>query len=109
TRNGFIAFAMIPLKELGEALGCEELAAFSQHEAFAKRDEIKNLLTGFLGQQDTAHWLLKLQAKDLWASDVLNWQQMSKHEGYRCLGMEQVVELGSGRQITTTRCPIRLN
>lgn len=109
TKNGYIAIAMTPLQELAAVLGCTDLSQYSQEEAFRKRDEIKQTLLSFLAQQEAEHWLKRLREKDIWAIEVLNWQQMKAHEGYRALQMEQSVEIRGGKSMVTTRCPIRFN
>lgn len=49
-----------------------------------------------------------LRQRDLWAAEVLNWQQLKEHEAARQLVMEQVVGM-NGSSIVTTRCPLKLN
>lgn len=107
TSDGFIAIAMVPLDALAEALDCEELTGFTQTDAFARRDEIKAILAGHLENQTCAFWLEKLRSRDLWAMEVLNWQQLMESEGYQTLKMEQ--QLAGAQPLMTTRCPIRLD
>ena len=107
-KEGFIAIAMVPLAKLAAALDCPALQAFSQEEAFGRRDEIKNVLSVFLAKQPTGYWLSRLQRHDIWAMPVLNWQELIDHPAYKALGMEQELTV-TGRPVTTTRCPIRIN
>lgn len=107
--KGYIALAMIQLPNLAAVLGCSALEAFSQQDAFSRRDEIKEVLAKHLLAQPADYWLQKLQGAGLWAMEVLDWQQLSDHEGYRTLQMEQQLQLAPGKVITTTRCPIRIN
>jgi CoA:oxalate CoA-transferase len=81
---------------------------FSQAEAFSQRDEIKQVLAGFLKQQKTAVWLTQLQQHDIWSMEVLNWRQMKAHEAYKVLQMEQALHVGD-KEVITSRCPIRIN
>ena len=55
TADGFVAIAMIALSKLSAALDCEELSKYNQHDAFRKRDEIKQTLNRHLS---TDHILL---------------------------------------------------
>ena len=48
TADGFIAIAMVNIPQLAQAIGSEALMAFSQDEAFSRRDEIKEILSGHL-------------------------------------------------------------
>jgi crotonobetainyl-CoA:carnitine CoA-transferase CaiB-like acyl-CoA transferase len=40
--------------------------------------------------------------------EVLDWDQLKRHDAYRQLQMEQVIRAGE-KEIVTTRCPIRIN
>jgi CoA:oxalate CoA-transferase len=40
---------------------------------------------------------------------VLDWERLTKLEAYKVLQMEQTITTSMGKQITTTRCPIRIN
>lgn len=108
TKNGHIAIAMSGLQPLAEAIGSPELAAFNQEDAFKKRDEIKTVCAARLLNENTEVWIEKLHAKGMWAMEVLDWKKLRGQEGYQVLGMEQKLVTG-GREITTTRCPIRIN
>jgi crotonobetainyl-CoA:carnitine CoA-transferase CaiB-like acyl-CoA transferase len=109
TANGYIAIAMVNIPQLANAIGSAGLAAFTQEEAFSHRDEIKSLLSGHLAGQDTAWWLERLHAEDMWAMEVLDWKGLTAQEGYRCLEMEQAITTAGGKSLLTTRCPIRIN
>jgi crotonobetainyl-CoA:carnitine CoA-transferase CaiB-like acyl-CoA transferase len=108
TANGFIALAMIDIPILSKAIHCQALEVFSQNDAFSKRDIIKNILQEFLITQESKHWISLLQNEGLWAMEVLDWNQMKKHEAYKVLEMEQVV-YAQDEKIYTTRCPISIN
>jgi DNA-directed RNA polymerase subunit alpha len=72
-------------------------------------EEIKTVLAKHLSTQPASFWLEKLHAKDLWAMEVLDWGRLTKLEAYKCLQMEQTLTTSQGQEITTTRCPIRIN
>ncbi|MBO9204029.1 MULTISPECIES: CaiB/BaiF CoA transferase family protein [Niastella] len=109
TTDGYIAIAMVDLKQLAKAIGCNELLTYDQNVAFSLRDEIKSVLAKHLATQTSAYWLERLHAVDLWAMEVLDWERLTKHEAYTTLQMEQTITTSKGAQITTTRCPIRIN
>lgn len=109
TADGYIAIAMVNLRQLGQAIDNRRIAAYTQEEAFTLRDDIKRLLAAHLAEKPTAWWLERLHSADLWAMEVLDWERMTSHDGYRGLGMEQTIVTGNGKEIVTTRCPIRIN
>lgn len=109
TADGFLAVAMMDLRQLGRVIGCAGLADAAPSEAFSRRDALKSLLAAHLVTRPTAHWLPLMQAADLWAMPVHDWDTLTASEGYRVLGMEQDISLPSGKSIRTLRCPIRLD
>lgn len=108
TSDGFIALAMMDIHELARTIECDELAGFSTDETFVSRDKIKQCLTDHLLTKPTAYWLPRLQKNGLWAMEVLDWEKMMEEQSYKTLGMEQLIRI-DGRDIRTTRCPIRIN
>lgn len=109
TSNSHLAIAMVALDKLAKSLQCEALLAYSQEDAFTKRDEIKAHLADFLQEKTTQEWLEILQKSGIWAIEVMNWQQMKAHPAYQVLEMEQAIVTQNGQEIITTRCPIRIN
>ena len=110
TQEGFIALAMGSIPVLGELLGCAPLQAFTDNtEWFSKRDEIKTILSAHLLTNTAAHWLAILEKADIWCAPVLNYDELMQEEGYKALNMETVVKTTNGLEITTTRCPIRID
>jgi len=108
TTDGYIALAMMDIHALADAIKCNELKRFSKEQVFAERDAIKKLITGSLIKQSSAYWIELLSRSGLWAMQVLDWEQMMSHNAYKILETEQRLN-ASGKQITTTRCPIRIN
>lgn len=111
TQDGYIAIAMGSLERLGKLLGCEDLAPFFSRPAdgFDSRDEIKSLLAAHFKTRTTADWLAILVPADYWCSDVFTYDQLTSHEAYLQLGMEQMVHRSDGTRMKTLRCPIRID
>lgn len=109
TSDGYIAIAMSGIKELAEALNCDPLKAFTPQDTFGKRDEIKSIIAGYVIDKPSATLIATLHKRNLWAMEVLNWQQLTAHEAYKCLEMEQKLAVAADRDMVTTRCPIRFN
>jgi len=110
TENGYLALAMGSIPQLGNLLGCEKLENYVElSEAFDKRDEIKAILAEHLLSATTEKWLSILEPADIWCADVLNWNALMAHDGFKVLNMIQNVEMVDGYKYETTRCPIRID
>src|SRR5690606_5475430 len=97
TKDGFLALAMGSIPFLGKLLNCPELEAYADGEqAFVERDAIKTVLTEHLAHETTAHWLEILEAADIWCADVLDWNRLTAHDGFKVLNMVQQVMMGDG-------------
>lgn len=111
TKNGYLAIAMTPIGDLADLLGIPALTVYRDNPKswFTARDEIKEILSHKLKEQDTEHWLFILEPMDIWCSKVLQWDELINHEGFSSLDMLQVAEQEGGVSIRTTRSPIRIN
>ncbi len=109
TLDGHIAIAMANIHLLASTLHCETLAAFPLQEAFSNRDEVKIILSKHLASQASTYWVEKLHAANIWAMEVLDWSKIKEHPAYKILQMEQTVKTANGKEMITTRCPIRIN
>jgi CoA:oxalate CoA-transferase len=110
TADGYLSLAMGSIPGLGKLLNCTPLLNYTvMEDAFTKRDEIKAILAEHLLTKSTAHWLAILEPADIWCADVLNWDQLMAHEGFKALDMIQEVEMADGYRYQTTRCPIRID
>lgn len=109
TADGFIGIAMVSLQRLASSLHCEALQPFAQEEAFGRRDEIKRIISAHLATRPSAYWLGQLHKDGIWAMEVMDWKQMKQQTAYQALDMERELFLSSGKKITTTRCPVRIN
>ncbi|MBT2757788.1 CoA transferase [Mesobacillus foraminis] len=110
TTDGYLALAMGSVPKLGELLGCLELLPYTdQRDCFEKRDEIKSILASHLKDKPTKHWLEHLEPADYWCAEVMNWDKLMEHEGFRVLDIVQEIIRPNGRAMKTTRCPITIN
>ena len=110
TINGYIAIAMTPLPQLGELLNLDSIKELhDQKEWFTKRDEIKRSIGDWIEKQTTEHWLSILEPADIWCAEVLDWEKMVKHEGFKILDMVQRIKRDDGLNIETLRCPIKID
>lgn len=110
TKNGYLALAMGDILVLSELLKCEGLKLYTDSKDwFNKRDEIKKILADHLVKCQTETWLNILEPADIWCAKVLDYDALTKEEGYKVLDMELKVKTSNGLEITTTRCPIRVD
>jgi crotonobetainyl-CoA:carnitine CoA-transferase CaiB-like acyl-CoA transferase len=110
TADGHIALAMGSILVLGELLECPALARYTDpRDWFDRRDEIKAILVDHLKTRPTGAWLEALARRDYWCAEVLGWDRLMELEGFREIDMLQVVSRPNGRQLKTTRCPIRID
>ncbi len=110
TSDGYIALAMASIPIIADLIKCGELLSYPTPSLwFSKRDEIKKILANHLIKNTTAWWLSKLEPADIWCAEVLNYECLRKHDGYKVLDMEQEVTTTAGTVIATTRCPVKIN
>ncbi len=110
TVNGYIAIAMTPLPKLGILLNLDYLKNLDdQKEWFTKRDEIKKKIGDWIVTKTTKEWLDILEPADIWCAEVLDWENMLKHEGFKVLDMIQTIKRQDGLNLDTLRCPIRID
>lgn len=110
TENGHFALAMGAIPVLGELLACEALKSYPEPDSwFTQRDEIKQILADHLKTGTTEKWLSILEPADIWCADVMNWERLFDHGGFKALEMIQKVKMGDGFEYETTRCPIKID
>ena len=110
TKDGYVAIAMTPLPKLGELLDLEFLKNLHDQKLwFTERDEIKKKIGDWVVNQSTQEILKILEPADIWCAEVLDWENMLKHEGFKKLDMTQRIKSLDGLDIKTLRCPIRVD
>jgi CoA:oxalate CoA-transferase len=110
TQDGYLALAMGNLDKIDNKLDTNILADYPTASSwFAGRDDIAARLATALREESTATWLTILEPLGIWCAEVLNYQQATSSPGYQVLGMQQLVNLTDGKQLPTTRCPIRID
>lgn len=108
TADGYLALAMGSIPQLGELLDCPSLLDYQDPASwFTERDAIKKTLADQLKNRTTSEWLAPLEAADIWCAEVLDWDALLNHEGFKTLDMLQTVERGQGVSYKTTCCPIK--
>ncbi|WP_062313464.1 CaiB/BaiF CoA transferase family protein [Demequina rhizosphaerae] len=108
TSDSAIALSMGDVSRVLIALGLDPVEEAPGADAFVERDEIKAQIEVQLATRSTAEWMARLNGVGHWACEVLDYARLADHDGYRVLGMEQVVSRDDGISVRTTRCPIRV-
>ena len=110
TKDHYISIAMVPVTKLADILDMELPLQFrSPKNWFKYRDEIMDLIQEALIVKTTHEWINKMTKEGIWCSEVFNYGDITSHEGYKVLKMEQKVTTSSGDNITTTRFPVRID
>jgi len=110
TANGYLALAMGSVTRLGELIACTKLTEYPDAASwFTERDILKHSLADHLKTNTTEHWLSILEPADFWCADVMDWDRLFEHEGFKMLEMIQEVRMSDGFEYKTTRCPIKID
>lgn len=110
TADGFLSLAMGSITKIGELIDCEGLKAFPEPATwFAQRDEIKTIIAAHLPTQTTQYWLDRLEPADIWCAQVMNWEDLINHDGFKVLDIVKTVQLSNGDSYKTTGCPIKID
>jgi crotonobetainyl-CoA:carnitine CoA-transferase CaiB-like acyl-CoA transferase len=109
TKDSYLSLAMGNLHQIGEAVGIDLSSYTEKASWFDKRDEIMAQLAQSIKHKTTAEWLSILELAGIWCSEVLTYGQSLQHEGIKVLGIQQQLTLPNGDNLSTTRCPIRIN
>lgn len=110
TADGYLAIALVKLNDLVDAMGLKLPNEFIDCSTwFVKRNEIMAFLAPYFEQKTNAEWMQVFEPFDFPISEVYNYKQFLKHEGYKALKMDQEVETIDGIKMRTTRCPIRID
>ena len=110
TSDGYLALAMGSIPVLGDLLDCPSLLTYTDTATwFTRRDEIKQILVNHLKTQATQYWLDILEPQDIWCANVLTWDKLLEHDGFKVLDMVQEVSRSETVKLDTLRCPIRID
>lgn len=110
TKDNYIAIAMGPVDQLGKLMGDENIAQYTDSKMwFSHRDEIKEQIQTKLLEEKTEYWMSIFSQHDVWASEVLNWDDLIETEAFQHLDMLQKLEHQDVEELMTTRLPIRFD
>jgi crotonobetainyl-CoA:carnitine CoA-transferase CaiB-like acyl-CoA transferase len=70
TADGHLALSLSPLAKVAQAIGEPRLAAFSERDAWDRKDEIGDLIAQRLKTAPSAAWIEGLERADVWHARV---------------------------------------
>ncbi|WP_313516108.1 CaiB/BaiF CoA-transferase family protein [Sphingobacterium sp.] len=109
TSDGYISISMASIPVLSELLECTSLTIYYDPKTwFSNRDEIKTIIKDRIITKTTKEWLKNFEAHDIWCSEVLDFEMLINHDGYKDIQMEQEI-IKNAKKLRTTRCPIQVD
>lgn len=109
TSDGEVALSLGTLKNLGEALGSEEIAAIPDDKAFTDRKHVSELIAACLKTRSTDEWEPIFAERQIWYArvndydDVINDPQVKHNEAF----LKRTGERGT--LLTLVNHPVRYN
>ncbi|TCC99340.1 CoA transferase [Pedobacter hiemivivus] len=110
TSDGYIALAMGDLGKISELIGCDISAVYmNAGDSFENRDALLALLGQTFKTNTNQHWLSILEPQDIWCASVLNYKEATELEVFKKMEIRQLLDLGNGRTLDTTRAPMQID
>jgi crotonobetainyl-CoA:carnitine CoA-transferase CaiB-like acyl-CoA transferase len=109
TADGHLALSLSPLAKVAEAIGEPRLAAFSERDAWERKDEIGDLIAQRLTTAPTAAWIAGLERADVWHARVQDYAGIRADP--QVAHMRSLVTVAgagtSGAEVTLVNHPVR--
>jgi len=109
TKDGYISLAMGDLSIIAKFLDLNLDQYADKKKWFICRDQIRNLINIKLQEKNTQDWLKILQDQGFWCERVLNYKELNQQSFVQELQLKQTIINKNGKQIVTTRNPIRFD
>ena len=109
TKDGHLAISLTGLGVLAEALGEPRLAIYSDRETWTKQDEIGALIGARLATADTAHWVARMEPKEIWHAPVQDYAEIVRDPQVRHMQSLLTVKGAgeTGAPVTLVNHPVR--
>ncbi len=107
TEDGELAISLSDMATLGAALGLAELAAVTPDEAFARNEELAELIAGAIAQKTTAAWLEILERHRIWHARVNDYAEVVADPQVRHNRNFVTVPGATGAPVTLVGHPVR--
>jgi crotonobetainyl-CoA:carnitine CoA-transferase CaiB-like acyl-CoA transferase len=107
TRDGHLAVSLCPLRALAEII--EELASYSDKDAWTRQDEIGELIAAKLRTNTTEEWILRMEQAQIWHARVQDYADIP--EDPQVKHMQALVTVAgagkTGAPVTLVNHPVR--
>ncbi|QJR17607.1 CaiB/BaiF CoA transferase family protein [Pelagibacterium halotolerans] len=107
TRDGEIAISLGEISLLAKAIDRPELNDFDKNAQYVQREEVAAIVAAAFAQQDTAHWVERLNAEGVWHSVVNDYPDVVRDPQVRHNDTFIEVEGATGSPIRLVNHPIR--
>jgi len=107
TADGHLALSLSPLAKVGEAIGEPRLAAFSERDAWERKDEIGDLIAQRLKTAPSATWIPALERADVWHARVQDYEGIRADPQVAHMRSLVSVAGASGAPVTLVNHPVR--
>jgi crotonobetainyl-CoA:carnitine CoA-transferase CaiB-like acyl-CoA transferase len=109
TRNGHIAVSLCPLPALADAIEEPRLKAFSEEDAWTRRDEIGEIIGARLQKQATEEWSARLERAQIWHAPVRGYDDIVEDPQVQHMQALVTAEGGgkTGMPVTLVNHPLR--
>src|SRR2546423_10245529 len=109
TRDGHIAVSLCPLPRLTEAIEEARLAAFSDKDAWARQDEIGEIIAARLKTKTTEEWSRAMERAQIWHARVQGYDDLVEDPQIKHMGaLVTMPGAGeSGTPVTLVNHPVR--
>ena len=109
TAQGYIAISLSPIAQVAEATRSADLAAFSEADAWARKEDIAALLTSVLSSREAVEWEQVLRDNGVWAQRVNSYDEAVSDPAILSLEPFETVADGYGNEVKFVRGPLQFS
>ncbi len=109
TNDGHLALAMGDLLLLGSILEVDLSKYTNKKTWFRSRTAIRKILSKKIITKDSDYWIKALRETGIWCEKVSNYNDLNSQPFMNDLQLKQTVKNFEGKEMLTTRLPIKFN
>ena len=107
TADGHLAISFSNHEHLADALSLPALAAISNSDGYARREDIASLIAPVLETRSTDAWLEVFKGRDIWCAPVNDYEDVLRDPQIRHNACFETIPGATGTPITIVAHPIR--
>ena len=107
TLDGFIGLSLNKLEPVFDALEIPPDTRIKQNDAYARREEITQIVAAALKHKTFSHWAEIFEARKIWYAEVNDYEQLANDPQIRHNGDLTRVEGRTGETVTLVSHPVR--